>query len=213
MFGIQLIRLLDVLRVNTVRNAIGVVPRSLIITGDDFSSVEKVLINGDASPDFVVYSRTELAAQVPDQLADAFITNVSVLSSGLTFTEKSLVEFTFGTRPKKVRGILRLMQTFLRILLRTPGSNVFHRRSGGGLALRVGDNITSRTAADVAIAINTTRQYIIGVQTSERSIPPSERLLSAEIMGLSADRQNTQVAVTVVLTSHAGARSAATIST
>jgi len=213
MYGIQLIRLLDVLKVNAVRNAPGVVPRSLIITGDDFSSVERVLINGDSSPDFVVYSRTELAAQVPDQLVDALITDVAVLSSGLTFTEKSLVEFTFGTRPKKVRGILRLMQTFLRILLRTPGSNIFHRRSGGGLTLRVGDNITSRTAADVAIAINTTRQYLIGVQTAERSIPPSERLLSAEILGLSADRQNTQVAVTVVLTSHAGARSAATIST
>lgn len=213
MYGIQLIRMLDVLKVNTVRNAPGVVPRSLIVTGDDFSSVEKVLINGDASPDFVVYSKTELAAQVPDQLVDAFITDVSVLSSGITFTQRSLIEFTFGTRPKKVRGILRLMQTFLRILLRTPGSNRFHPRSGGGLGLRVGDNITSRTAADVAIAINTTRQYLVGVQTSERNIPPSERLLSAEISGLTADRQNTQVAVTIVLTSHAGDRSAATIST
>lgn len=213
MFGIQLIRLLDVLKVNSVRNAPGVSPRSLIIEGEDFRSVETVLINGTAAPEFVAYSKTQLIAEVPELYRNETITEVSVLSSSLTFTKRSLVSFTFGTRPKKLSGVLRLMQTFLRILLRSPGSNVFHRRSGGGLLLRIGDNISTRAAADIAIAINSTKTYLIGVQTAERNIPPPERLLNAEIAGLTIDPQNTTIAVTIILTNHSGQRAAATLTT
>lgn len=213
MFGFQLIRLLDILKVNSVRNAVGVSPRSLIISGEDFRSVETVLINGSPSPSFIVYSRTELVAEVPEAYRNANITDVSVMSSQLTFTAKSLVTFTVGTRPKKVSGIIRLMQTFLRILLRSPGSNVFHRKSGGGLLSRIGTNITNTAAADIAVSVNSTQTYLVGVQTAERNIPPSERLLAAEISAVSVDRQNTAISVTIILTNHAGQRTGATLTT
>lgn len=211
MNGISVVRLLDVLRVNTVRNAPGVSPRSLIVQGQDFQNVETVLINGSPAPEFMVYAKNELIAQVPDIYRDELITDVSVLSSQLTLTDRSLVTFTLGTRPKKIQGVLRLMQTFLRILLRTPGSNVFHRRSGGGMLARVGTNISSRAAADIAISINTTKTYLIGVQTAERNLPPNERLLNAEITNLNVDERNTSISVTIVLTNHSGQRTAATL--
>lgn len=213
MNGISLVQLLDVLRVNTVRYAPGVVPRSIIVQGQDFRNVERVLINGTPAPEFVVYSTTELVAQVPDIHRNSVITDVSVLSSQLTLTERSLVTFTFGTRPKKVFGVLRLMQTFLRILLRTPGSNAFHRRSGGGMLGRIGTNISSMAAADIAVAVNTTKTYLIAVQTAERNIPPNERLLNAEIANLNVDEQNTAISVTITLTNHSGQRTAATLTT
>jgi hypothetical protein len=212
MDSIQVIRLLDVLRVNEIRNAIGVVPRSIIVKGKDFKNVEQVLINSFVAPEFVVYSTTELVAEVPEVVRDTPITDVAVLSSSLTLTDRSLVEFTFGTRPKKAKGILRLMQVFLRQLLRTPGSNIFHRRSGGGMLKRVGGVMNDKAAADVAIAVNNAKQYIIGAQTPERNIPPIERLLSAEISALTADPKSTALYVTVVLTSHSGVRGAATLS-
>lgn len=211
MDGIQIVRLLDFLKVNTIRNAPGVVPRSIIVRGEDFRNVEQVIMDGFVSPEFVAFSMTELVAQVPEPLRNATITSVSVLSNTLTLTERSIVEFTFGTRPKKVRGILRLMQTFLRILLRTPGSNRFHPRSGGGLLRMVGTVATNQTAADIAIAVQSARQYLINVQTSDRNIPPSERLLSAEIQALNVDPKSTSTFVTIVLTSHSGLRGAATL--
>jgi len=212
MDSIQVVRLLDVLRVNEIRNAVGITPRSIIVKGDDFKNVEQVLINSFAAPEFVVYSRTELVAEVPEPLQDSLITDVVVMSSSLTLTERSIVELTFGTRPRKARGILRLMQVFLRQLLRTPGSNIFHRRSGGGMLKRVGGVLDDKAAADVAIAVNAAKQYVISVQTPERNIPPSERLLSAEISGISVDPSGTALYVTVVLTSHSGLRGAATLS-
>ena len=213
MNGISLVQLLDVLKVNTVRYAPGVTPRSIIVQGQDFRNVERVLINGTPAPEFIVYSNTELVAQVPELYRNTVISDVSVLSSQLTLTERSLVTFTFGTRPKKVFGVLRLMQTFLRILLRTPGSNAFHRRSGGGLLSRVGTNISSSAAADIAVSVNTTKTYLIGIQTAERNIPPNERLLNAEISSVNVDERNTAISVTITLTNHSGQRTAATLTT
>lgn len=211
MDSIQLIRLLDVVNVNLVKEAVGVSPRSIIIEGEDFNSVEQVIIDGIQSPDFVVYSTTKLVAEVPEPLRTSTIGTVTVLSQNLTLTDRSLVEFTFGTRPKLIRGTLRLMQNFLRILLRSPGSNIFHKRSGGGLLKRIGSSVSSRSAADVQIAVTLTKQYIINIQTPVRQIPPSERLLSAEIAALNADPSNTSLYVTIILTNHSGQRAGTTL--
>lgn len=213
MQDIQLIRLLDVLRVNSIRNATGISPRSIVVGGEDFHDVEEVLINAIQSPQFTVFSKTELVAQVPDDLVDGIISDVAVLSASLTFTDRSLVEFTAGIRPRTVSGILRLMQNFLRLLLRGQGTNIFHPRSGGSMIKRIGANISSSAAADISIAVSATKQYMINVQTQDRNIPPSERLLSADIQALTVDPASTSIFVTIALTSHSGQTAAATLST
>ncbi len=210
---IQLIRLLDVATLNRVREERGVSPRSLRIEGEDFRSVETVMINGLTSPEFIAVNNRTIIAEVPEVLRSSTITEVTVLSQNLTLTERSLIELTFGERPKRVSGLVRLIQNFVRILLRTPGSNLFSKRSGGGLLRRVGSNITSQSAADVQVAVNLTKQYIISVQTPVREIPPSERLLEAEITSIVPDPGNTALFVTIVLTSHSGQRAGATLVT
>lgn len=211
MDSIQLIRLLDVANISLVQEAAGVSPRSLLVIGEDFRSVEQVVMDGIASPDVVVLSDTQLVAEVPEVLRSSTIFNVTVLSQSLTLTDSSLVEFTFGTRPVTARSTVRVIQNFLRILLRSPGSNIFHKRSGGGLLKRVGDNITARSAADVQIAVTNTKQYIVSIQTPQRSIPPSERLLEAEITALNADPANTSLYVTILLTTHSGQQAGTTL--
>ncbi len=211
MDSIQVVRLQDVLRVTSITNAVGVSPRSIIVNGEDFRYVETVLINGISSPEFAVLSPTQLVAQVPADQASENIVEVSVLSSALTMTERSVVQLTVGPKPKKVSGSVRLMQIFIRHLLRTPGTNIFQKRSGGGLAKRIGTNNDRNTAADIAVAINTTKTYVMSTQASDRNIPPSERLLSAEISGMDVNPESTEVSVTVIITSHAGVRSAATL--
>lgn len=213
---IQIVRLLDVVAVTAIEEAVGVSPRSVVITGDDFESVEQVLLNGFPSPEFVTYAENKILAQVPGEVVLSSITDVFILSAKLTLTERSLVEFTFGTRPQKVTGIIKLMQTFLRILIRTPNSNVFHRNIGGGLFRKIGSTIGTgpnrdRAAADATIAVNRTQEQIVAVQTPIRSIPPSERLLSASIVALDVDFQNGALSMSVDLISHSGLRGRATI--
>lgn len=211
MDGIQLIKLLDVLQVTEFDNAVGVFPRSLIVRGIAFRNVDTVLINGMTSPMFATYSETALIAEVPQDISDSVITEVVVLSGIPSLTHRSLIELTLGTRVKKITGAQRLVQTFIRLLLRTTGSNLFHKTSGGSMLQRIGGNIDERVAADIAVSINNTKQFIIAQQTPEPAISPSERLLSAEIAGLTADPNNTAVYVTIVLTTQSGARSGATL--
>lgn len=211
MLGVSIVRLLDQLSVSRIREARGVSPRSIIVEGVDFSSVESVIINGSVAPEFTVMSSTQLIAQVPDDQDAAILTDVVVLSARLTLTERSLVTFTVGTRVRTVSGPQRLMQVFLRHLFRNPGSNVFHPRSGGGLTKRIGTVYDMSAAADVTTAIAAARQYIVNAQTGDRTIPPSERLLSAEILGIRADPSTTTLYVAIVLTNHAGDRAAAAL--
>jgi hypothetical protein len=208
--GIRLIRLLDVLPVTAARNADGVSPRSLIVTVENLNAVDQVLFNGLASPSFVVYSPTELIAQLPEVLENEAITEVMVLSSVASMTHQSMIEFGIGKRVTRQSGVQRLVQTFTRLLLRTAGSNIFHKTLGGSLITSVGKNITSQTRADVAIAVGTVKTQIITAQTPYSNIPASERLLSAELAGYTEDAANGAVYATVVLTAHDRQRSAAT---
>lgn len=211
MQDVSLIRLLDVLSVNGIAEAHGIHPRTIYVRGIDFRSVETVLINGLGAPEFRVMSTSELLAQVPESLVDAIITDVMVLSSALTMTASSIVEFTTGEHLKFVEGIQKLMQTYLRQLMRTPGTNIFHPRSGGGLRRRIGTIMDESLAGDIAVAVSQAQQYIINVQAGDRTIPPSERLLAAEISNLQIDQASTSCAVGIVLTNHAGTRAAAEV--
>src|SRR4051812_35422480 len=110
-------------------------PRVIDVLGADFRSVDEVLINKIASPDVIVVNKTRLVAQVPDSLLDQRVLSVTVLSRRLTVSAKSVLRFRIGSTPGKVTGILRLVQKFLKLLLTTPGSDIFNKQAGGG-ALR-----------------------------------------------------------------------------
>lgn len=211
MKGIRLMRLLEVLSVTAATNAPGVSPRSLLVTCPVLQAVDQVLMNGLASPEFAVYSDTQLIAQVPDALSDAIITDVAVLSSVPTMTQRSLIELGVGARVAGLRGTQRLLQTFVRLLLRTAGSNLFHPELGGGLLRLVGQNLGGSTAADIAIAVAAVKRQILAAQASHTGLPLSERLLNAEIANFTEDPASATVYVTIVLTAHDRQRSAATL--
>lgn len=213
---IQVVRLFDVVAVDGIREAAGVSPRSIILRGTDFTSAEQVLINGFPSPEFVTYSDIEMVAQVPSAIIDQQVLEVFVLSKRLTLTQRSLVELTFGTRPESTNGILKLVQNFTRMLIRSPGTNYFNKTSGGGLFKKIGATIgggdaRDRAVADAVIAVNRTASYMIQTQAPLTNITPAERLLSAKVVAAEADPQNGSIALSVELVSHSGLRGVATL--
>lgn len=204
MYGVMLIRLSDLLPVTSFVNAPGVTPRSLLITGKDFTNVESVVIGGIPSPEFVILSSSQVLAQVPDFLVGEPITEVSVFASALRATERSLLEFTVGTRPRKVKGILRLLQNYVRVLLRSPGTNKFTKGVGGGLRRRIGTNLSVSASADAVSAVSRTSAYFLSVQARDADIPPSERLLSATVENVADDQNAGVLYLTISLTTHTG---------
>lgn len=216
MNSIQLVRFLDAMKVTEYRHAQGVVPRSVVIFGRDFNSVESVVINSSPSPSFLVVDNRTILAAVPPQFDGSAVESVAVLGSSIDFADSSIVELTLGTRPRKVSGKASLVQTFLRMLLRAPGTNLFHPQTGGGLFSVIGSQFEDHGSlvGAVSTAVSRAARSVITAQAGNRLIPASERLLAATLLGVEKqdDAQNS-IAARVHLVAHDGEQSGATIIT
>ena len=193
---------------NNVRVLPGVAPTTLDVLGDDFSSVDSVAINQMLSPDVVILSKTRLLAQVPAQLSRSVITSVTVTTHSLTISPRSVIKFQIGQSASKVSGILRLIQVFLKILLTTPGTDIFAPRIGGGalknLGLSFGKDQGGAVVSDLIVAVNTTTRQITTIQARDPTIPRDERLLSAQVTAANFNRAEAALVVSIEVTSQAG---------
>lgn len=184
-------------------------PRALDIVGQDFRAVDEVMINDAPSPDVVVLSQTRLIAQLPDFLQKSLdVRSVAVLSRRLTITPRSYIRFRLSDQPGVVSGILRLVQLFLKVLLQTPGTDIWSRRSGGGALKNVGETFGSEEGADIIsdfiISVDATSRQIIATQGRETRIPRNERLLTAQVLNVGYDRSLGALLASVEITSQAG---------
>ena len=187
MIDLQIIRMRDVLPVKNATPAVGVTPRSLILSGSDFRYAEEVYINEGKSPSVVIMDNTTLIAQVPFE-QEGPIRSIAVVSSRLTRTQRSTIDFRLGDTPTAVSGLDRLVQLFLKIVLQTPGTDSFAKDLGGGLLGVAGKLQGSPTAsansmaADVKLGVERTRRQIMSIQANAPALALSEKLLYARLL-------------------------------
>lgn len=187
----------------------------LRILGQDFSAVDSVLIDDITSPQVVVRSTTELLAEIPTELRGRTTMEVIVVSYRASYSASSLVGFRLGPTNRKVQGMGRLVQLFLKVLFTTPGTDVFNPTVGGGALKNIGKTF-SRAAAnglvgDFVIAVDTTTKQITAMQARKVRLPREERLLSAQVRSARFDVSQTALVVSVLLTSQAGSVASANI--
>lgn len=186
----------------------GLLPATIAIVGADFGSVDEVLINDVASPDVIVLSKTKLLAQIPDGMRPTDLLSVSVTSRRLTLTARSLLRFQISNTPRKVSGILRLMQLFVKLLFTSPGTDIFSPQLGGGGLRRLGQTFSAQASGDIVsdfvISVDTTVRQIIALQGRDASIPPDERLLSARVTNAGFVKAETALIVTIELSNQTG---------
>ena len=177
--------------------------------GEDFRSVDEVVINNQPSPDVIVLSKTELIAQLPDSMQRApDVQSVTVLSRSFTVTRRSLLRFRIGKRPAKVRGILRLLQLFVKILLTSPGTDIFRPGSGGGILNKIGTTFGSDEGSslvtDFVVSVTRTQRQIVAMQARDQRSPRDERLLSATVVGSQFDKTQGALYMRIRIISQAG---------
>lgn len=184
-------------------------PRALDIIGDDFRSVDEVLINEIPSPDVLVLSQRRLIAQLPDSLQNsANIVSVTVTSRQLTITPRSLIKFRVSDQPGRVKGILRLVQKFLKILFTTPGTDIWNRKTGGGGLKGIGQSFGVSEGGNIIsnfiISVDTTSRQIVAMQGRDPRLPRDERLMAAKVTNATFNRELGAIFSTVEITSQAG---------
>ena len=177
------------------------------ITGEDFRSVEKVLINDIPAPEFIIVSKHKMYVQLPRDTRK--VSSVSVLSSKFTrSTTASKLNFEIGDKTKTISGIQKLMQLFTMWLLQSPGSDIFNPERGGGLQEMVGVIGTSRNMgpvlATVTRAVQNTVTQMRSAQARVSGLPLSEKILSADVVGIDVFEAQMQARLKVNLRSVAG---------
>jgi len=161
------------------------------------------------SPDVMILSKTELIAQLPDSLqVNTNVQSVNVLSRTLTITPKSVLRFRIGDTPGRVSGLTRLLQLFVKILLTNPGSDIFNPNLGGGALKNVGVSFGidqgTNIRADFIISVGRTVRQVIAIQSRNSSIPRDERLLTANVVGVTFNREAASLFVSIEVLSQDG---------
>lgn len=182
---------------------------TLDVLGADFRSVDEVLINDVASPNVVILSKNRLTAQIPDIYLDSGVQlRVLVISRKLTLSAQSLVRFKVGRVSSKVRGILKLVQLFLKIMFTAPGTDIFSPRLGVGALKPIGKNFgrdqTGSVVSEFIVAVDNATRQIVGLQGRDPSIPSDEKLLSAKVKSAKFDPNLAALIVSVEIVSQAG---------
>lgn len=183
-------------------------PRRVRATGSDFRAVAEVLINGMESPAVTVEGENQLVAEVPAAIGTDDVSSFEVLSSRVTLTDRSVLRFRLGNPTRKATGILRLMQFYLRVLITTPGRDIFAPSIGGDVLRAVGGTAGSQEGqqalAGVVVALDRTTRQVIALQARQVRTPRDELLLSAAVETARVDRSTASLTAVVAITSQAG---------
>lgn len=197
----------EAIHVTGVAKVPGTSPTVYDVRGTDFTAVDEVLLNEVVAKDFAVMSRTRLLVTQPEGMT-GLLESVAVTSRRLVMTERSILRFRIGSVPSKVSGILRLVQYFTKVLLTTPGTDIFNKRLGGAALRNIGRTFskteTGGVVSDFVVAVENTSRQIIAIQGRQPTLPADERLLAAKVTTARFVAGDASLRVAVEVTSQAG---------
>ena len=129
--------------------------------------------------------------------------------------QRQAVSFTWGVRTKTVSGILRLVQTVIKLLLTTPGTDAFRPGLGTVLPLLVRRGVSRSSInvmkTDIMISLQDAERQIIDFQAAQ-PIPDDERLQELIIRRIEFLSASTEWVVDLSVLSQAGTEATIDIS-
>jgi len=177
---------------------------TLELTGREFGAAVEVRINGVASPEFVVLSPSRIYAQVPTSQISRQLQELAVLTSSTGKQPSAVVEFRASAGRFVAEGQVKLVQTFLKILLTSPGTDIYYPWLGGGLQRLIGTYSTEPTIRAAAErTVSQTEQQMTRIQATS-SAPDTEKLATARIQSLTFSPSSASLTMAVRLVSLSG---------
>ena len=189
--------------INSVK-AVSTSPPIISITAQGLGQARSIFIN-ELPCRFEVESTTTAFVEVPQSVVKTGITSISAEATGpVAATGEVAVSFSFEELATTVTGISALVQRFLKILVTTKGTNFHAEDEGGGLlgmvALADGEKLAEGMLVD---AVTNTETYL-KEDPKFVDLDPSERLLSAEVLASSWDRNSQTASISIQITNQLG---------
>lgn len=191
-----------ILNVYSVAPVRGFLPPSILVAGEKLDRASEVLYNGISVSEFAVVASNRLVVKIPKSQVGQKFQDIKVLAQVSAAKADATLSLGVTTPPKTVSGIDRLVQSWVIIFMTTPGSDIFTPNSGGGAVAIIGrptDRSGKGVAADLAIAIERTKQEILRLQAGIQTIPPSEKLLSSSLDSIQYDQASTVTSARVII--------------
>lgn len=184
-------------------------PIVLDIRAANLNTITEVRINDVRSPDVVIISSKQLLAQVPDTVSALTQVRLIEMVSSLPISrDAAKLFFEFGETPVRVQGIQKLVQLVIKVLLTTPGRDLFDPNHGGGFLAQVGRTMSRMNSAgimtDLTVGITQTQTQIVESQSQDTAIPQDERLLSLDLVDAQFDDPSASIFVAIRVISVAG---------
>lgn len=214
-FTLEVIKFRDVIRVTDITRIVpNILPITIELKGKDFGSVEQVKINDAQVPEFVVVNQQTIWAQLPSNMRS--VRTLEVVSSNFTKSaEASRIDYSVGTKTKRISGILKLTQHYVMWLLKSPGSDIFNPEDGGGLQDIVGTMATTHKPGQLlgalSRAISRTNEQIKSAQLAAPRLPLDERLLDGKVLDIGTIRNTDEARVRVKIESVLGSEAVAAL--
>ena len=188
-------------------------PPTLEVRGRGFKDVVSVQINGVPSPEFIVLSPTRLLAQIPSRMVGSEIRSVSVFSAdGDEVSTRSVILFKLNHSGLAAEGRIRMVQSFLKRLLTTRGSDIFRPQDGGDLLALLGTaQQPGMLKAAAATSVNEAAAQEIQAQSRKTRLLPSERLRAVSLLAADFEPRTGTLAIRIRLTAVDGTTTDAAI--
>lgn len=202
MRDIKVITARAILPIQQVVPVRGFSPVSVLAMGDFLDKTSEVFYNGTQVDQYLIQSVNRLLIRVPDSQLGRPLTSIVVYSNVPTASSDASLAFGVQSPLKTASGIDRMVQSFLMVLMTTPGSDIFSKSSGGGLRSLVGrSNVSkaSNVSSDIALAVERTKSEILREQAKFPSMPLDERLLSAALDTVSFDKESSTLFAKIAL--------------
>lgn len=190
MNDIRVISAMHILRLHSMAPIRDFFPPSIVLLGEELNKTSEIYYNEIKVTEFVIQSASRLVMRIPDAALGKKFTSIKALTSVSVSHVDAEITFALNNPLQLLSGMDRLIQSWLLVFLTTPGSDVFDVKSGGGAQAIIGRTTTrdgKGVAADLALAIERTKEEIQRKQAKIRSLPTSEKLLSANLEQLTFD--------------------------
>jgi hypothetical protein len=201
MIDLKILTIKDILPVNRVSYVPNFSPQSIRIDGQLLLQANEVFINDIPSPEFMAISNSQIIAQVPDSQTKTLLRSVTVLATKPSVDRSSILHFDAGKSITSLKGLERLVQYFVKMLLQNPGSDIFNPADGGGVLGLVGKVVSkkdsSSLAASLVSSVTRTQEQVIARQNKIPRLPPDERLLRAETQAVGFNPNTTTLAARI----------------
>lgn len=167
-------------------------PLFMTIEGSGFDKAVSVRLDGVHISGFMVINDSSIVLEVPEAMYFTPISQVDVLTETEAASQAVRVTYAIGS-PKSIRGVLKLAQRVTKLLMTTPGSDIFHPSDGGGILSILGQAVhqtsASGVSAQVMVGIDRVSKRLIEDQAARR-LPGDERLAQIHILELRFDQSS-----------------------